>query len=124
MSKQLSFTSLEHTFRHELRGKLDKCEDTFDLERQFSRVVAEFMRQALGGLVEVENEDISLTPQAKPYYALSPRLLGDPGFMDIHGGSDLSSILERFAEKARNDYQHLAKKDSPSDQKIRNPQRG
>ncbi|WP_243438931.1 hypothetical protein [Fundidesulfovibrio soli] len=124
MNKQMSFTSLEHDFRHELRDKLDKCEDTFDLERQFSRVVAEFMRQALGGLVEVENEDISLAPKVKPYYTLSTRLLGDPGFVEVNSSSDLSNILERFAEKARNDYLHMEKKDSGSDQKIRNPQRG
>ncbi|WP_243311722.1 hypothetical protein [Fundidesulfovibrio agrisoli] len=124
MNKQMSFTSLEHAFRHELRDKLEKCEDTYDLELRFSRVVAEFMRQAMGGLVEVEDEDILLTHQEEPYFVLSPRLLGDPGFIDVNSSSDLSSILGRFAQKAHNDYLHMLKKDSGADQKIRNPQRG
>jgi len=124
MSKQLSFTALENTFRHELRGKLEQCEDTFDMEQQFALVIAEFLRQALGERMDIVPEDVRLAPDGPPYYVLSPRLLEAPEFLETFDNSDLPNILERFAEKTRKDHVHLHRKDAQSEQKIRNPQRG
>lgn len=123
MNKQMSFTALENTFRHELRDKLAKSDDAADLEQQFAFVVAGFLRKVFEDRMEIAPEDVRFAPDAPPYYALSPRLLETAVFLETRDASDLPNILERFAQKAYNDHVHLRRRDAQSEQKIRNPQR-
>lgn len=122
MSDQTSFTALEHTFRAELRDKLDKSESTTDMEMQFARVVAGFLREVFKDM-EIADEDVRFVPGAPPYYALSPGIQEAPEYQALLTGSDLQSILERFADKANHDYVHRHGRDEQGEIRIRNPMR-
>lgn len=124
MSANVSFSTLENEFRRELRDKLDKSQDAFDLERRFQQVVARFLGKVFEGRLDIGDKAIAFSPGQAPHYALNPALADDPTFRETFDGSDLPSILARFAGQAHKDHLRLTRKDRQADQKIRNLQRG
>ncbi|MBS3809710.1 MAG: hypothetical protein KGY38_06115 [Desulfobacterales bacterium] len=118
MSKQTSFTKHERKLLPDFRKKINNSESTEDVKKFFSYTVTSLFKDIMPEEVEVEFDDIRLTPESNPPYKVSRRLLAVPAFSSIWQDSDLSNVLDRFAEAALNRYRRLEKHPEKTDSKI------
>lgn len=118
MTKQTSFTKHERKLLPDFRKKINNSESTEDVKKFFSYTVISLFKDILPEEVDVEFDDIRLTPESNPPYKVSRRLLAIPAFSRIWQDSDLSNVLDRFAEAALNRYRRLEKHPEKTDSKI------
>lgn len=118
MTKQTSFTKQERKILPEFRQKINSSESTEDVKKFFSYTAISLFKDILPEEVGVEYDDISLAPGIKPPYKVSSRLLEVPEFSSVWQNSDLSNVLDRFAEAALNRYRRLEKNPEKTDSKI------
>lgn len=118
MSKQTSFTKHERKLLPDFRKKINNSESTEDVKKFFSYTVTSLFKDILPEEVDVEFDDIRLTPESDPPYEVSRRLLAVPAFSRIWQDSDLSNVLGRFADAALHRYRRLEKHPEKTDSKI------
>ena len=120
MAKQLSFTKYENEALHAYRQKLNSAESSEDVRKFFLYTTQTLFRDIFGGRLPVEAEDITLIPEAKPYYRFADRILTTELFDTTWRQSDLPRVVNRFAESAASRMKHLEKHPEKTDLKIRN----
>lgn len=125
MSEQLSFTKIENDLRPAYRNRLNTAESPEDIKKFFVYTAREFLHRALEGTAEdpgrsqVDYEDVHLTPESDPPYAVSGKLASHPGYLALQHRSDLTIILTRLAQSAARRYVHLERNPGKSESKIR-----
>lgn len=119
MSDQLSFTKFEHELLPAYRNRLNQAESTEDVKKFFTYTVLDLFQKAFASGRSLHYEDISLKPDCKPPYALSPELENDPVVVETRKTSDLDNILDRLSQSAAKRYHHLSKNPEKTESKIR-----
>lgn len=119
MARQLSFTKYENEALRTYRQKLNSAESTEDVKKFFFYTTQSLFENVFDGKLNVEPEDITLIPEAKPYFRFADRILTTELFTETWGQSDLSRVLGRFAESAAGRMKHLEKHPEKTDRKIR-----
>ncbi|GAB6036060.1 hypothetical protein JCM15519_06190 [Fundidesulfovibrio butyratiphilus] len=121
MSKMASFTKLEHELSPKLRERMGLAESTADAQKFFVYSVLELLNGVLAESeeqIEIEFEEIRLTPDQAPGYALSTRLTDCVPLAAALRESDLPAILARFAEVAGKRFNALKKNPAKTEAKI------
>ncbi|MFP4159512.1 MAG: hypothetical protein ACLFQ9_07885 [Desulfobacterales bacterium] len=118
MSKQTSFTKHERKVLPEFRKKINNSESTEDVKKFFSYTAASLFKEILPEDVTVEFDDVRLAPDDDPPFELSDRIMAVHEFSSAWENSDLSNVLDRFAEAALNRYRRLEKNPEKTDSKI------
>ncbi|WP_428562695.1 MAG: hypothetical protein ACP59X_22060 [Solidesulfovibrio sp. DCME] len=121
MSRIASFTKLERQLVPKFRESMGLAESSADVQKFFVYSLLELVNGVLAGAGEpfdVLYEDVVLTPQQPPGYALSPRLANHPPLAAALRESDLPAILARFAAVAGNRYTYLRKNPEKTESKI------
>ena len=119
MTKQISFSKYGNQVLPHFRERLSKAESTEDLKKFFVYTSRELFAQIFAGGVEINYEDISLTPNDPPHYTISERLMADRRFTDTWKDSDLKRIMADLAGAAMKRYTHLARNPGKTEAKIR-----
>ena len=119
MAKQLSFTKYENEALHAYRQKLSSAESSEDVRKFFLYTTQSLFRSVFDGRLRVESEDITLIPEAEPCYRFADRILSVELFDTTWRQSDLSRVVNRFAESAASRMKHLEKHPEKTDRKIR-----
>ena len=114
MSRIASYTKLEREVAPKFRESMGLAESTADVRKFF----VYSMLAGQDGEFDVYYEDIALTPEQAPGYALSPRLAAHTPMAAALRESDLPAILARFAEVAGNTFRYLQKKPEKTESKI------
>lgn len=109
MSTQQSFTKIEHALLPGFRNQIGRAETPEEVKTIFTSSVLDFFQNAFAGELEVRFEDVTLQPDAEPFYKLDRRLKGSLGFAPVWQGSDLPQIIGRMADTAAKRYHFLAK---------------
>lgn len=121
MSRFDSYTKIEREVTPKFRESMGLAESTADVRKFFAYSMLELVNGVLAGQdgeFDVYYEDITLTPEQAPGYALSPRLAAHPPLAAALRESDLPAILARFAEVAGNTFKYLQKKPEKTESKI------
>jgi hypothetical protein len=119
MSQKFSFTKYEQELLPEFRAKISRAESTEDVKKFFVYTVQELFGKVFQGKVNVEFEDVRLDPLTKPYFGISDVILESKDVKSAWIHSDLPHVLERLAEPAMRRYNHLKKKPTKTETKIR-----
>lgn len=119
MAKQISFTKYENKALHSYRQKLNSAESSEDVKKFFFYTTQSLFKNVFDGKLGIEPGDITLVPEAKPYFRFTDRILSTALFTETWRQSDLSRVLGRFAESAAGRMKHLEKHPEKTDQKIR-----
>jgi hypothetical protein len=119
MSAQNSYTKLEREVAPALRDKLNHAESAEEAKRFFAQEMGGFLQQVFGDELRIRDEDILLTPEQAPYFALRGDLAGNALIASTFKGSDLDEILQRLAQTAAHRYTHLAGHPAKTEAKIR-----
>lgn len=119
MTKMISLTKYEHQVLPKLRDQLNQSESVEDVKKFFIGNIQELLALATDGNLKVAYEDISLMPDQRPSYSLSPELTANAAIVAL-ADSDLNAVLTRMAEQAANRYKHLVKNNSKTNLKIKN----
>ena len=119
MTQMMSLTKYEHQVVPKLRDQLNQSESVEDVKKFFIGTIQEFLGLVTEGDLSADYDDISLLPDKKPYYSLSPKLAGNSAIKEL-GDSDLDAVLERLAEQAAHRHQHLSKNNAKTNLKIKN----
>lgn len=98
---------------------MNKAESTEDVKKVFIQTVKELLDGVFDGTVKVEDEDIMLLPNSKPYFQMSERLRGEDHLKSYWTDSDLHHVIYRLAESAAGRYKHLGKHPEKTEIKIR-----
>lgn len=120
MSKQISFTKIEKALLPEFRKKIGTAESTEDVKKFYVRTMQNLVHQAFSGKIDLQYDDIELTPDNEPPFVMSKRLLNEADFSSAWKASDLPHVVARFTENAVNRYRHLEKNPEKTEAKIRN----
>jgi len=121
MTKQFSFSKYENKLLPDFRQKINMAESTEDVKKFFIYTTTELFNHVFEGKLDIEYEDIALTPTGKPYYTISKRLFSRENFLSVWNDSDLPRVMGRLAESSSNRYKHLEKNPAKTDSKIRTP---
>ncbi len=119
MNKKFSFTKYEREILPKFRQKIGNAESTEDVKKLFVYTVKELFNNVFEGQMEFYYEEFELTPDSKPHYRLSKRLLSSKNFTSVWNHSDLSRVVNRLAESSLRRYMHLEKHPEKTDSKIR-----
>ena len=107
--KNQSFTKIEHEVIHHFREQINLAESMADVQLVFSRTIQGILLQVFDNRIDVKVEDVTLTPEQEPGYALNESLLCNETFKKIWLASDLQQIIERFASSAEHRFKQLRK---------------
>lgn len=120
MKNQMSFTGLEHDYRHELRKRMNCCEDMIDLSNQFSYITTSLLKEAIKNEeMAIRLDDVLFDTKARGHYRISVRLAESPVFRQEWDHSDLPNILQRFAEMAYKHYVRISRYPAKKEGRIR-----
>ncbi|MCB2183959.1 MAG: hypothetical protein KQH63_18185 [Desulfobulbaceae bacterium] len=119
MSKQLSFTKIENELLPEFRKKIGTAESTEDVKKFYVYTMQNLFRQAFSGKIDLEYNDIELTPDNDPPFFMTEKFKDEADFSSTWNASDLPHVISRFTESAVNRYRHLEKKPEKTEAKIR-----
>jgi hypothetical protein len=119
MTKKFSFTRYEREILPNFRQKISKAESTEDVKKFFFYTVKELFNSVFKGQMGFDYEEFKLTPDRKPYYRLSERLLSSKDFTSVWNDSDLPRVVNRLAESSIRRCKHLEKHPEKTDSKIR-----
>ncbi|EPR41815.1 hypothetical protein dsx2_2981 [Desulfovibrio sp. X2] len=118
MTKQVSFTKIENQLRPLFRERLDQAESVEDVKKFFVYTARELLDSALGVMGTTRYEDVSLAPHLAEGYEFSPGFAMRSDFKDAWSESDLSRIMQDFAETACKRYRHLEKNPAKTEAKM------
>ena len=119
MTKKVSFTRHERKILPNFRQKISMAESTEDVRKFFVYTVKELFNSVFEGQMGFEDEEFKLTPDRKPYYRLSERLLSSKDFRSVWNESDLPRVINRLAESSIRRCKHLEKHPEKTDSKVR-----
>lgn len=119
MTRQLSFSGYERKILPQFREKMNKAESTEDVKKVFIHTVEELLDGVFDGTVKMEDEDLMLLPDSKPYFQMSDRLRGEDHLKFYWTDSDLHHVIYRMAKSAAKRYKHLEKHPEKTEIKIR-----
>jgi hypothetical protein len=118
MTKQISFTKIENEVRPMFRERLNHCESTEDVKKEFVYAVTELLHKVLENAVEIRYEDVALDLASDDCFSVSDGLKAKPEFAAAWEGSDLPRIMRGLAEVARKHYEHLDKNPTKTEAKM------
>jgi hypothetical protein len=121
MNKQISFTKYGNQVLPHFRERISKAESTEDVKKFFIYTARELFAGVFAGELELDYEDVALTPKTAPHFTLSDRLLADARFAASWHDSDLPTIIGHLADTAVKRYTRLEKNPAKSQAKIRMP---
>jgi len=120
MEKQISFSTLGNESIHQFRDKINNSENTVDLKNHFAFTVIDFLNQIFEkSQLDIDADDIQLTPDKNALYEFSDKLLDNVEFKKIWDISDLKNVIHKFADTAHHRYIHLNKHKEKTNKKIR-----
>jgi len=120
MEKQISFSTLGNESIHQFRDKINNAENTVDLKNHFAFTVIDFLNQIFEkSQLDIDADDIQLTPDKNALYEFSDKLLDNVEFKKIWDISDLKNVIHKFADTAHHRYIHLNKHKEKTNKKIR-----
>jgi len=122
MEGKVSFSVLEKEFAHVFRNGINSSEDKIDLGNHFSRTMKTLLQKVFEHEhipVDVDDSDITFNPEARHYYTISGKLRQTGSFKGLWEGSDLPSVIERFADSTHKKYLHLDRHREKTRFKIR-----
>ncbi len=122
MDEKASFSVLEKEFMHVMRSGISNSEDKIDLENHFSNIMKCFMKRVFENEqvpAEIDDNDVIFSPGARNYYTISGKLKQMREFKNLWVGTDLPSVISRFAESTHKKYLHLDKHREKTRFKIR-----
>ena len=114
-----SFTKHEHKIIPQYRDQLNHAESVEDVRKFFVYAVRELCGLVFEDRVNVDYEDVQLTPQSATGFTISSRLRNRAAFRETWGSSDLKNIIGRLAESGRHRYRHLETSPEKTRSKIR-----
>ncbi len=120
MKGQISFSAIGNELIHELRDRLNNSEDITDVRNNFSYTVISLLSQAFEN-IEIDADDVNFTPEKENRYSISDRLMNIKEFKEIWQHSDLSNVINKFADSSYHRYLHTNKHQEKTNKKIRNP---
>lgn len=100
MKKKFSFTRYEREILPNFRQKISKAESTEDVKKFFVYTVKELFKNVFEGQMEFVYEEFELTPDSKPHYRLSERLLSSKDFKPVWNHSDLPRVVKLWQNQA------------------------
>lgn len=118
MAKMRSYTKFENKIVPSLRQNLNRAESTEDVKKFFVYSVKELLESAFEGL-NVRHDDVFLSPETEPCFALSERILSHDEIRAAWSDSDMPQVLGRLAESALKRYRYLQKNPEKTEAKIR-----
>jgi hypothetical protein len=120
MKNQMSFSHIEKELLPEMRNKLNHAEDSIDVGNYFRFTINNLLLKVFENeALELGTDDIAFNPEVENYYSVSPQLLDHPVFKRTWEQSDLSNVVQRFAETSYNRHIHLNKNLKKTNLKIR-----
>ncbi len=122
MEEKVSFSVLEKEFMHVLRSGINNSEDKIDLENHFSNTMKIFLQRIFEHEhipADVDDFDVTFDPGARDYFTISGKLRQMGWFKGLWEGSDLPSVIGRFADSTHKKYLHLDKHREKTRFKIR-----
>ena len=119
MTRQLSFTKYERKILPDYRQRISSAETVQEVKNFFVYMVELLLQDVFAAKLNLEENDIRLTPRQPALYQISPRLRETAEFTGIWETSDLSDVLDRMAEMACNRCRHLEKQPEKIPSKIR-----
>ena len=119
MEQHLSFSKIENDLKHKFRKMINEAESTEEEKKNFVYCMQELFTNASDGAIQLQFEDIDLTPEKIHQFVISEKILSINTFIYLWNNSDLLQIVTRFAELASNHYKHLAKNPQKTESKIR-----
>ena len=114
-----SFNKLEKELVPLYRNRLNHAESVEDVKKFFSYTMKIFFNRIMGGSYEIQAEDLQLLPQQVPHYQFSNDITSNSKFKQLWLDSDLSKIVNRFAESGYHRYQHLEENKLKTRRKIK-----
>jgi hypothetical protein len=123
MEGKVSFSVLEKEFMHVIRSGINNSEDKIDLENHFSNTMKTLLNRIFEHEripVEIDDNDVTFNPGARNYFTISGELLQLKDFKNLWEGTDLASVIGRFADLTHKKYLHLDKHREKTRFKIRN----
>ncbi len=134
MTKQFSFTKYENQILPGYRERMNHLESVEDVRKFFHYTVRDLLESIFAEKIELDYNDVNLTPGEKPFYTISSPLRQNPAFSQMLAGSDLSRIMDDIALIAQQHYRHLENKqpdkteskfrEKPSDIHMKKGKRG
>jgi len=119
MSSKLSYSAIEKKYWPGFRDKINHSEDCMEVASLFSSTVASILND-IDDIMEVRNDEICFIPHEKTCnYSFHNRLNEGPRLKAYFEGSDIGSILDRFAYAAVNKHTHLEKHPEKTNLKIK-----
>ena len=119
MTQMQSLTKYEHQVLPKLRDHLNQSESVEDVKKFYIATVQEFIELATGGKLEIDYDDVALTPEKEPFYTLSQKVMSSEAMKEL-GDSDFDSVMHRMAEQAAHRHAHLMKNNTKTNLKIKN----
>lgn len=117
----ISLTKFERPAAAKFRELLSQAESDQDVIKFFHQTVRDFLAAATENQLDVDFEDVELTPDSAPYFRFSNRLTEHQAYQPLTN-SDLVQILSRFAEQANKHIIHLNKHPEKTNGKIKGQQ--
>lgn len=118
MTHQISFTQVENKLLPKFRQTISQARSTEDVKKMFGYNMQELFKEVSGGELALRLEDVALQPEAASY-RIDDRIRELDAFTKVWNDTDLSRIVERFAELCLHQYAHLAKNPEKTEAKIR-----
>ena len=121
--RNVSFTLLEKEFIHTMRSGINNSEDKADLEKNFANVMKLFMKRVfeINKLsIDIDDNDFMFNPKARNYFTVSGRLRQMQDFKNLWEGTEIASVIARFADSTHKKYLHLDRQREKARFKIRN----
>lgn len=118
MTQMQSLTKYEHQVLPKLRDQLNQSESVEDVKKFYVATVQEFVELATEGKLEIDYDDIVLTPEQEPFYKLSDKVMSSDAMKEL-GDSDFDAVMHRMAEQASHRHAHLMKNNTKTNLKIR-----
>lgn len=123
MEGKVSFSVLEKEFMHVMRSGINNSEDKIDLGNHFSNTMRSLLNRIFEHEhipVEIDDNDVIFNPNASNYYTISSKLRHMQDFKNLWEGTDLASVISKFADTAHKKFLHLDKHREKTRFKIRN----
>ncbi|MGE4559917.1 MAG: hypothetical protein AB7E77_06940 [Desulfobulbus sp.] len=118
MTHQISFTQVENKLLPKFRQTISQARSTEDVKKMFGYNMQELFKEVSEGVLALRLEDVALEPEAAGY-RIDDRIRELDAFIKVWNDTDLSRIVDRFAQLSLHQYAHLAKNPEKTEAKIR-----
>ena len=120
MNEKRSYSKIENDVIHHYRKQLNHAESVEDVKKFFNYTVTGLVTKVFEGKIDRNLEEIRFNPDKMPFYKIHDELYNDETFAAVWSDSDLSAIIDRFAETAEHRYRHLSGNPEKTRLKIKN----